>query len=184
MAKVTMPLMSGTASGGFAGTLVFANRKGKNVVRALVTPANPRNAGQTAARNAARVAAAGQKWCNAEIFKGAARASSDKNLIKAVTPTGQTWNSHLVKGIIGAGALNYTAATASWAALAANHAAWETAASATLDHHFPPVQQKVAVTNAEATPMTAGEAFFHYQYGLYSLGIAAAPGAVPPTYAA
>jgi hypothetical protein len=48
---------------------------------------------------------------------------------------------------------------------------------------MPAVAQKVALTNADGTAIVAGQAWFYYQYGLYILGIASLPGAVPPTYA-
>ena len=183
MAKVTGPLMSMQASGAFAGTLVFANRIGKNVVRQLVTPSNPRSAGQTIARNAQRVAAAGQHWANLTAEKGEARTVTDKVGVAAITPSGQRWNSYLVKAIIGAGAVNYDAATAAYALLSSGQkTAWDSAAGA-LTPAMPAVNQTVAVTGAAGTPMAAGEAWFHYQYGLYTLGKASLPTGTPPTYA-
>ena len=181
MAKVSGPLMSMNASGAFAGTLVFANRKGQNVVRNLVIPANPMSTDQVTARNIVRVCGAAQKFANVSTLKGDSRASTDKALLIAAAPNGQTWNSTLVKGMTGAQALVYDAATTLWGTLAADHAAWEAAAGG-LTPVFPEVAQYLA-NNVADTPMTAGEAFFHYQYGLYSLGIAAIPTGVPPTYA-
>lgn len=52
MAKVTSPLMSLDASGSIAGAITFSKWKGRNYVRQLVIPANPRTAGQQAARAA------------------------------------------------------------------------------------------------------------------------------------
>lgn len=46
MAKVVMPLMSASASGKFAKSIVAFGWKGINVMRQLVTPANPQSAGQ------------------------------------------------------------------------------------------------------------------------------------------
>ncbi len=51
MALITGPLHSDDASGRFAGSLVFAKWKGRNYVRQLVTPANPRSAAQTGVRS-------------------------------------------------------------------------------------------------------------------------------------
>jgi len=46
MAKVTGPLMSMTASGKIADSIVFGMRKGQAVVRQFVIPANPQSSGQ------------------------------------------------------------------------------------------------------------------------------------------
>lgn len=47
MVKVTAPAMSLDASGSIGGTMTFSKWKGRNYVRQLVRPANPRSAGQT-----------------------------------------------------------------------------------------------------------------------------------------
>lgn len=175
--------MSMSASGAFGGTLVFANRLGQNVVRELVTPSNPRSSGQTAARNAQRVAAACQKEANALLLNGEARTLTDKEEIQAITPSGRRWNDYFVQAILGVGRVNYTAAGVAYAALSApQKSAWDVAAAA-LTPAMPAVAQKVALTNADGTAIVAGQAWFYYQYGLYILGIASLPGAVPPTYA-
>lgn len=51
MARVTGPLMSVSASGTFAKTLVFSIWKGRAYVRERVIPANPRSAKQTGIRS-------------------------------------------------------------------------------------------------------------------------------------
>jgi hypothetical protein len=181
MAKVSMPLMSGQASGSFGNALVFGYRKGVNVVRSLVIPANPKSADQAIARNIVRVCGAAQKFANACLDMGAGRTSTDKALLIAAAPAGQTWNSFLVFCMTGALAISYDAATTLWGTLSANHAAWESAATG-LTPAFPEVAQYGAL-DAPGTNVTPGLAFFHYQYGLYIAGLAAVPGAVPPTYA-
>ena len=50
MARTTGPLMSLDASGSVAKTIVFSKWKGRNYVRQLVTPANPRAALQVSTR--------------------------------------------------------------------------------------------------------------------------------------
>jgi hypothetical protein len=50
MVKVNAPAMSLDASGSLAGTLVFSKWKGRNYVRQLVKPTNPKSALQTAVR--------------------------------------------------------------------------------------------------------------------------------------
>lgn len=183
MAKVTGALFSVDASGKFAGKLVFGKWKGRQYCRNLVTPSNPQSAGQTTARNAVRVLAAGQRFANMTTLKRSGETITDKAELAAGAPSGQAWNGFLVKSAIGAGQVNYDAATAAYAALTApQKAAWDTAAAA-LVPAIPAVAQSVA-GGAAGTPMVAGEVFFHYAYGLYVAGVMTAiPGAVPPTYA-
>jgi hypothetical protein len=183
MAKVSGPLMSMQASGKFGGSLVFGNRLGSNVVRLLVTPANPMSANQEIARNIIRVTGAGQHFANLCVLKGSGRLITDKALLVLNAPAGQTWNSFLVKLITGVTAATYTAATAAYAALTApNRATWDAAAAA-LTPAILAVAQKAA-GGVASTPLAAGEVWFHYQYGLYAGGFITVPGAVPPTYAA
>lgn len=183
MAKVTGPLMSLDASGGFGGALVFGKWKGRNTVRQLVTPSNPQSADQQEARNSVRAVGVAQHWANVTTEKGDSRLSTDKALLIAGAPAGQAWNGFLSKSMIGAGGLNYAAAAAAWTALASGvKTAWDTAADA-LTPAFPETYQAEAFGVA-GTPLTSGQGFFHYQYGLYVAGVAsAAPDATPPTYA-
>lgn len=58
--KVTGPGFSFDASGSIGGTLVYSKWKGRNYVRTLVTPSNPRSTGQTAQR--AMLAFLSQTW--------------------------------------------------------------------------------------------------------------------------
>lgn len=50
MVKVLGPAMSLDASGSLASTIVFSKWKGRNYIRQLVTPANPRSGGQVGMR--------------------------------------------------------------------------------------------------------------------------------------
>lgn len=183
MAKVTAPLMSMDASGKFGGALVFGKWKGRPTVRKLVTPANPQSANQTTSRNIIRVLGAGQHFASLTTLKRSGETLTDKAELTALAPSGQAWNGFLVKSAVGAGDVNYTAATTAYAALqAAEKTAWNTAAAA-LTPPIPAVAQATA-GGGTGTAMTAGEVFFHYCYGLYMAGVmATAPGATPPTYA-
>jgi len=182
MAKVTGPLMSMGASGKFGGALVFANRIGTNVVRALVTPANPMSDGQMTARNIVRVCGAAQHFANLSLENGEARTITDKAGLKLQTPQGQTWNGYLVKLMTGVNAATYTAASAAYAALTSGEkTAWDTAA-AELTPAVAEVAQKAA-GGVPAAALAAGEVWFHYQYGLYIGDLASLPSSVPPTYA-
>lgn len=183
MAKTTGPLFSMDASGAFGGALVFGKWKGRNVVRQLVTPANPNTIGQENSRNAVRVMGAAQRWANLTAMKGAGRAVTDKAAVTAVAPAGQAWNGYLIKSGIGAGATAYAAATAAYAALTApQKTAWDTAAGALV-----PAISAVAQTGAGGTPATAlsaGAVMFHHCWALYVAGVTnVAPGAVPVVYA-
>lgn len=182
MAKVTGPLMSMDARGGFAGSMVFSGWKGRNTVRQLVIPANPKSANQETSRNAVSVLGAGQHWANATSLIRSGETLTDKAQLVALAPTGQAWNGFLVKSGIGTGALMYDAAATAYAALTAGEkTAWNTAAGA-LTPAIPAVAQRVAGGGA-GTPMPAGEVYFHYCYALYVAGLYAVPGATPPTYA-
>lgn len=182
MAKVTGPLMSVSASGAFAGSMVFANWKGTSYVRQLVIPLNPKTLGQETARNHARIAAASQAFFNRTAMKRSGETDTDKDLIKGLTPSGQAWNGYLVGQEIGTNGSNILAATAAYTALtAAQKSAWDTAAAAVV----PPITE-VAQTEAGGgyvTPATAGMVHFAGQYALAVMGLADTPGAVPPTYA-
>lgn len=174
--------MSMQASGAFAGTMVFANRKGVNVVRQLVIPANPMSLNQETARNRVRTTGATQSQTNLTTEKGEGRLTTDKANLIAATPPGQTWNSYFVNLQIGAGALTYDAALAAYALLTApQKAAWVAAADA-LTPAMPAVAQKTT-GGAASTPLTSGQAFFIAQYGLASGGLASAPTGTPPVYA-
>ena len=181
MAKVTGPLMSMSASGKFAGSLVFADRLGTNVVRELVTPANPKSADQATARNIVRATGAAQSFANASLELGDGRLITDKAQLQLDTPAGQTWNSYLVKLMTGVATVNYLAAAAIWTALTGGEkTAWDVAAAA-LTPAILSVAQKGAL-DAPMTALTPGQVFLHYQYGLFAGGIAAIPSAVPPVY--
>lgn len=183
MAKVTGPLMSMDASGKFAGALVFSKWKGRPTVRQLVTPSNPQSVNQTAQRNMVRVLGAGQHFAQLTAEVQSTETLTDKELLTALAPAGQAWNGFLVKSAIGAGSVNYTAAATAYAALTAPEKAAWVAAAAALTPAILDVAQADPLGVA-GTPMSQGEVFFHYVYGLYIAGVnATAPGAVPPTYA-
>lgn len=59
-AKLDGPLMSMGASGSIGGILTFGSNKGRNFVRQLVIPSNPRSAAQTGVRSG--MGWAGKEW--------------------------------------------------------------------------------------------------------------------------
>lgn len=182
MAKTTGPLFSMDASGKFGGALVFGKWKGRNTVRQLVTPSNPQSAGQEASRNAMRTMAEVQRQMNLTAEVHAGDTLTDKALYTAAAPSGQAWNGYLVKSGIGAGQINYDAATAAFAALTApQKAAWSAGADALVPAIL--AVNQTAAGGVAGTPLTSGAVFFHAQYARYVAGMdLAAPGAVPPDY--
>jgi hypothetical protein len=122
MAKVVAPLGSFSASGKIGKSLVFFSHLGRNVVRGLVTPANPQSETQGNSRlllgaigRAARAVASPSDW----------RTDAD-----VVTPAGQTWVSYMIRNVItifGSGATGVAALNAA----ADGHSAtnWESQAA-------------------------------------------------------
>lgn len=183
MAKVTGPLFSMDARNAFGGSLVFSAWKGRNVVRQLVTPANPHSAGQEEARNRVRLCGAIQRVINntTEILSG--QTLADKARIQAVTPAGYAWNGHFTDTLIGAGGLTYDAGMAAWALLTApEKTAWDNAAAA-LGYPYASQVYQTLTGGGAGTPLTVGNAFFMQMYGLSVLGLASTPNGTPPTYA-
>jgi hypothetical protein len=182
MAKVTGPLMSLDASGGFASTLVFGKWKGRNTVRQLVRPSNPQSADQELARNKVRIVGTAQHWANYATTKRSGETDTDKDELIFRAPAGQAWNGYLSKSMIGAGALTWAAMETAWTALSGGQkTAWDTAAAA-LTPVFPATAQ-FAEDGVPSTAYSAGHGFFAYEYGLYIAGVAtAAPTGTPPTY--
>lgn len=89
MAKVVAPLQSFSASGKIGKSLVFFTHLGRNVVRSLVTPANPKTGSQGDIRQilgglgrSAKIIVTPSDWFN------------DLNTI---TPAGQTWISRYIQ---------------------------------------------------------------------------------------
>lgn len=60
MAKLDGPLMSFAASGSIGGILTFGSNKGRNFVRQLVIPSNPKSAAQSGVRSMMKFL--GQEW--------------------------------------------------------------------------------------------------------------------------
>ena len=89
MAKVTAPIMSFSASGQLGKSVVFFTHLGRNVVRGLVTPLNPKTPLQGMNRlllaaygRATRPVVEGGPWLTA---------------LRPVIPVGQTWVSMFVR---------------------------------------------------------------------------------------
>lgn len=113
MAKVTMPLMSGSASGKLASAIVFFTWKGLNVVRSWCVPLNPRDIDQRIVRQ--KMGAIG-KVISEVVLPGTGILNGSKlyQLIKAKMPSGWIWNAYLASK-----ALNYAKSEANFTALSA-----------------------------------------------------------------
>lgn len=104
MAKVTAPLQSFSASGKIGKSLVFFPHLGRNVVRGLVTPANPMTPGQGS--NRLLLGALGRSMRAVNYLSEYVVDS------KVVVPAGQTYVSNYIKRIIenfGSGSAGVTA---------------------------------------------------------------------------
>jgi len=127
MAKVTGPLMSISASGKLADSLVFFGWKGVQSVRGWVKPSNP----QSAAQGNQRLKLGGTGRSVGEVKPSFSFAQQLIDL--ALIPAGQTKQSYLVKYIIDHYIQNSTTYAAELALLTA-HTSYEafTTAAATL----------------------------------------------------
>lgn len=92
MAKVVAPLGSFSASGKIGKSLVFFSHLGRNVVRGLVTPANPQT--ETQGDSRLLLGALGR------AAKAVVRPSDWYTDASQVTPAGQTWVSYLIRNAI------------------------------------------------------------------------------------
>lgn len=122
MSKVTAPLGSFSASGKIGKSLVYFSHLGRNVVRGLVTPANPKS--ETQGDNRLLLGALGRS----------AKAVADPSdwLASAVqaVPAGQTWVSYLIRNAIniyGSGNTGVSALNTAFDAHSATN--WETQAA-------------------------------------------------------
>lgn len=181
MAKVTGPLMSLEASGSVYGALTFAKWKGRQYVRSLVIPANPKTYAQLVARNAMRVAAYAQAGIRKATKRYPGEHMTDVELWAAAAPSGQAWNGYMVKTMIGPGALNFQAAASEYGNLDEDgRDAWQGAAL----NVIPGITMipQAPTTEGERDSVDAGFGFFVYCYAA-SLALGRpTPGAVPPSY--
>jgi len=109
MAKVTGPLMSMSASGKLANSIVFFGWKGVNVVRQWLKPANP----QSATQGDQRIIMGGTGKAVGKIMATSAFAQQLIDL--GLIPGGQTKQSFLVKYIL----TNYLADATAYVAMLA-----------------------------------------------------------------
>lgn len=122
MSKVVAPLQSFSASGKIGKSIVFFSHLGRNVVRGLVTPANPQS--ETQGDSRLLLGALGR------ASRGVARPSDFYTQVIQAVPAGQTWVSYFVRNIIdtyGGGATGVAALNAAADGQAATN--WEAQAA-------------------------------------------------------
>jgi hypothetical protein len=181
MAKTTGPLFSLTASGTVGNTITYSNWKGRSYVRRRVIPLNPQTADMAAVRNAMRAVAVATANANVQTLKRTPPATVDKVAIALITPDGLAWNNFLAASMLGTNLDNYLAAQAHWAVHSADQAAWNGAAQA-LTPAMQPAPQ-VAAFGVAATPLSDGNVFWVYCWGLFVMGLMVQPTSAQPTYA-
>lgn len=121
MTKVVAPLGSFSASGKIGKSLVFFSHLGRNVVRGLVTPANPKTEGQGDSR--LLLGALGRS------ARAVVNPSDFYTDVTTVTPSGQTWLSYMITNIMNIFGKGNTGVAALQAAVDGHSATnWETQA--------------------------------------------------------
>ncbi len=137
MAKVQGPLFSQEASGKFANTVVFARRRGQNVARSYVTPANPMTDNQIAVRITLAVIGIITRQVNAGDWAYTGEAMSFIEFLRSTVRTGEVWNSAYGRLMIGPGRATYTDALTAYLALASGITDLWDAAAATAITNLP-----------------------------------------------
>jgi len=103
MVKVNAPAMSLDASGSLAGAIVFSKWKGRNYVRSLVRPSNPKSVLQVAVRAMMKFLA--QNWVNVAgnektTWDTLAKATSISAFNAYVSENMTNWRQHLAPSMV------------------------------------------------------------------------------------
>lgn len=121
MSKVVAPLGSFSASGKIGKSLVFFSHLGRNVVRGLVTPANPKSESQ----GNSRLLLGGL----GRMTRAVVNPSDFYNAVVTLVPSGQTWVSDAISRVISAFGTGTTGVAALNAAFDGHSAAnWQSEA--------------------------------------------------------
>ena len=130
MARVIGPLFSQEARGQFGKSLVFTRRRGQNIVRGYVIPANPQSPDQISVRVSLAVTGIITRRVRATDWTYAGETDTWIQFWTGRVTTGEVWNSALVSEMIGPGRATYEAAVTQYAALSAGVVTlWENAAT-------------------------------------------------------
>jgi len=157
MAKVTAPLQSFSASGKIGKSIVFFSHLGRNVVRGLVTPANPQSTGQGDSR--LLLGALGR------ANHGVASPSDYRTQARLAVAAGQTSVSVMIKNVINYFGTGNTGVAALQAA-ADGHSAtnWE-AQAATLGL----TDLTISYATSGDTTLTAGAQLYALAYNAVAI---------------
>lgn len=168
MSKVTGPLFSLDARNKLGGAIVYSIWKGRNYVRRLIVPANPKSDDQAQARLFMGACGKNNKMIES-ISDGAATDSVLYTQIKEKTPNDQSYHSYFMKTMIGLEAANILAARTAFAALGSPSIAfWEAGAAAIPITGFD-------IGYGVVEPITGAEQLFISATGGWLLGIEIVP---------
>lgn len=181
MPTLTGPLFGDSATGSLGKLLTFSNWKGKPYLRALGKTTDRKSEGQIQFRNTMRTLLAGVTWANHTEQTAPGQTDTDKVRISALAQPAYPWNAFLIQAAIGVDLATYAAMTALWETFSgAEKTAWDDAAAA-LD---PPMlgAPQFAAGGIPAEPLTPGNVYLAYRYGLYALALSGIPTGDPSNW--
>ena len=120
MAKLIGPLFSQEARGAFARSIVFNRRRGQNIARSYVVPANPQTANQIAQRIRLAVGGLITRAVRATDWTYAGQMQTWIEFWRGEVREGEVWNAAMVGAMMGPGNATYIARLAQYEALDAN----------------------------------------------------------------
>jgi len=164
MAKVTMPLMSASASGKLGDSIVYFGWKGTDCVRGYVVPANPKSASQGDQRLI--IGGVGRAVAQLQPSSTLHQYLIDEGLI----PAGQTKQSYLVKRILAnqlSDATEYGSVQSAFEGLTEN-AAWDSEAASQDVNDFD-------LTYADVSPFEGGMMLYVLAKAFEAMGYTTAP---------
>ena len=181
MTTVTRPLFGDSATGSIGKLLTFSVWRGRSYVRALGTFRDQKTAGQIAFRNTMRTIQRGIEWANhtATIWPG--QTQTDKARISALAQPAYPWHSFLIQTAIGEELDTYNAMLELWETFTGGEkTAWDAAAAAL----EPPMlgAPQFAAGGIPAEPLTPGNVYLAYRYGLYALNLSGIPNGDPSNW--
>ena len=181
MPTLTGPLFGDSATGSIGKLLTFSNWKGKPYLRALGTTTDRKSAGQIHFRNIMRTLLAGVTWANHTEQCAPDQTDTDKVRISALAQPAYPWNAFLLQAAIGEDLATYAALTALWETFTGGEkTAWDAAAAAL----EPPMlgAPQFAAGGIPAEPLTPGNVYLAYRYGLYALDLSGIPTGDPSNW--
>lgn len=130
MARVIGPLLSQEARGQIGKSLVFTRRRGQNIVRGYVIPANPQTPAQVTVRISLAASGIITRRINGGIWTYASQSQTWIQFLRGGVRPGEVWNSQFNRLAIGPGRIGYITDLAQFEALdAADQLVWNNAAA-------------------------------------------------------